>query len=136
MYRYFCFSFCFGKIKNVKKGDVIIIVTAVLLALLPLGIRFIVQRNMDAATVTVKKDGEIIYSGSVQQENRIAVPGTGNVVRIFHGNVFMEEADCKDHLCIRAGKASPARPIICLPNGISVTISGSDRDAEYDAVTK
>jgi len=51
-----------------------------------------------------------------------------NIVRISEGCVFVEKADCRDHICISQGKKNQiGDTIICLPHRFVATIvSGED----------
>ena len=41
------------------------------------------------------------------------------------GRIRVLESDCPDKLCMRMGwTASPAKPVVCLPNGVAVTVTG------------
>lgn len=62
--------------------------------------------------------------------------GDGNVVRAERGRIRMLEADCPDGLCVRQGwTSSPARPVVCLPNGVTIAVSGGDA-SEPDAALR
>ena len=46
----------------------------------------------------------------------------------------MRAASCPDGLCLN-GTAAPLRPLVCLPNGITVAIIGTEEDEPLDAIT-
>ena len=54
---------------------------------------------------------------------------------VVAGKVRAVDADCPDHVCMRLGAAQPGRPIVCAPNGVSVSLSGSAKDG-VDAVSR
>lgn len=54
---------------------------------------------------------------------------------VVAGEVRAVDADCPDRVCVRSGVARPGRPIVCAPNGVSVSLSGSSRDG-VDAVSR
>lgn len=90
--------------------------------------------------VVVTVDGEEYYSGLLAGENQqserreIDIDGHNKVV-IADGEVWMEEADCPDRLCVSQGKISRSgQTIICLPNKTMVTIKGGK--SEYDGVAQ
>ena len=59
-----------------------------------------------------------------------------NIVRIKNGQVWMEEANCPDRLCVKQGKIDKnGQSIICLPHKITVKIV-SGGDASVDAHKK
>ncbi len=90
-------------------------------------------------TVTITMDGKVYGTYDLAQDQEIEVSRDGqvvNLVRISDGEVFMAEADCPDHLCIRQGKISADRQtIVCLPNRVVVEIS-SETEPELDSVAR
>ena len=55
-----------------------------------------------------------------------------NTIEIRDGKVRMTEADCPNHLCVRQGWISfNGQSIVCLPNELSVTITGADGAADF-----
>ena len=104
-------------------------------ALLAALILLLVPRHAVSATVWV--DGEIYCTvdlSALTETVRIPV-GEHNVLEAEYGRIRMLEADCPDGLCIGMGWTdSPAKPIVCLPNGVTVTVSGTEE--ERDAVIR
>ena len=98
-----------------------IILLAAALSLLPL-LRLLFYGAAD--TVTVTSEGKTVYSGPLDTDRVVELPG--NTVVISGGHVTMTEADCPDGLCMRGGEATPAHPVVCLPNGVVVTVSGKE----------
>ena len=86
--------------------------------------------------VVVTVNGEEYYRGLLLHRKRIDIDiDSHNKVVIEDGEVWMEEADCPDKLCISQGKISkPGQTIICLPNKTMVTITGGK--SEYDGVAR
>ena len=62
----------------------------------------------------------------------ITTPDGLNTVVIKNGEARMEHAECADERCVRSGAASPAKPVVCLPNRVVVTVTGSE---EADSVS-
>lgn len=63
---------------------------------------------------------------------------TGDVVvRVTDGAARCVSADCPDKVCVHSGEARPGRPIVCAPNGVTVSVA-SDRtdDRSIDAVSR
>ena len=80
-------------------------------------------------------DGELLRTIDLDALTEpIEIPvGEGNVVQAERGRVRMLSAGCPDQLCVHMGWTdSPARPIVCLPNRVTVVIIGAD--GESDAV--
>lgn len=84
-------------------------------------------------TVVIHKDGAVFSVRSLSEDAVIDV-GSKNTVVIENGEVFMKSADCPDRLCIRQGRISDSRrEIVCLPNRVTVSISGQ---SEVDSVSR
>ena len=57
-----------------------------------------------------------------------------NVIRITREGAEIIDSDCSTHICIHEGITdSPAKPIVCLPNKLLITVAGENTDT--DAVT-
>ena len=53
-----------------------------------------------------------------------------NVVRLEGGEVFVEEADCANHDCMKQGKIStPGQQIVCLPHKLWIEVVAADGQA-------
>ena len=102
-----------------KKGDFIII-GAVALSIV-LSIVLLVSFSKRGTRVVIKQDDKIIYDQSININNEI---DTGhNTVIIKDGVVHMDEADCKNQVCVKSGEISKkGESITCLPNKVIVTI--------------
>lgn len=111
-----------------KTWDGIIIGIVAALSLLPL---LLLPRVSSDAQVTVTVRGEIVYSGRMD-EDAVVAAGAGNTVIIAGGHVRMQDADCPDGVCLR-GEATAAHPLVCLPNGVVVSIAGGE--AAYDGLS-
>lgn len=110
-----------------KKKDIIIIALA-LLAALTLYLVSQVSLGAEASVVVVTVDGEEVLRKPLAMENRYEIAqddGSLNVIRVEDGAVFMEEANCRDGLCIRQGKMrNGAKTIVCLPHKVVVQLKG------------
>ncbi|MBQ2991515.1 MAG: NusG domain II-containing protein [Clostridia bacterium] len=118
-----------------KKKDIIIILLALLLA----GALYIVSQvslGGEASVVVVTVDGEerlrrpLVMEGEyeVRQED-----GSVNLLMIKDGAVWMQDANCRDGLCIRQGKMkNGAKTIVCLPHRVVVRLEGDAPKSEYD----
>ena len=85
------------------------------------------------ARITV--DGEVYGTYSLLEEQTISVSTDAgeNVLCIADGEIWMEEADCPDGLCINQGKISGSNEtIVCLPHKLVVSIEGEDADETED----
>lgn len=105
------------------------------LALTALLLLLFIPRGAETATVWLNGEEFLtIDLRLVTERTRIPV-GEHNVLEAEPGRIRMLDADCPDRLCVGMGWTdSPAKPIVCLPNGVTVTVSS--RSAERDAVIR
>ncbi|MBR5224802.1 MAG: NusG domain II-containing protein [Clostridia bacterium] len=110
-----------------KKKDIILIAAALVLAL---ALYAVSQMTLgtQAAQVVVTVGGEEVLRRplAVSDTYEIAMEnGDVNVIRVENGAVFMQEANCRDGLCIRQGKMkNAAKTIVCLPHELVVRLDG------------
>jgi len=102
--------------------------------------------RVPAGYASIYKDGELIDTVnllSVSQPLTIVVEGTAdlsgaeavNIIEAEYGRIRMLEANCPDGSCVRLGWASGGViPIVCLPNRVIITLSGSNNEHDIDAV--
>ena len=125
----------------IKKGDLIVIFTALLLAAI-LFVVILVWRNSDASQGLVAEvylDGQLyrtIALTDTAQELRIDSGAGYNVLHIGPQGVAVTEADCRSQDCVRAGSQShPGGVIACLPHRLLICLTGG-KEAEFDAITR
>ena len=97
------------------------------------------MRNSQAADrVTVKVDGKVVYSETLDKEtefNAEGYEGGYNRIVVKDGKVSVTEADCPDKVCVNTGEISKSGDtIVCLPHKLVVEIEGST--SETDAVAR
>ena len=57
--------------------------------------------------------------------------GDGNRLEVEQGRVRMVWADCPDQICVhQSWSSSPAKPIVCLPNRVTVLLVGKRDDVD------
>ena len=107
-----------------------------LLAALALYLVSQVSLGAEASVVVVTVDGREVLRKPLAIENRYEIAqddGSLNVIRVEDGAVFMEEANCRDGLCIRQGKMkNGAKTIVCLPHKLVVRLEGDTQPAGGD----
>ena len=100
-----------------KKGDFIAIGIILVFALLS----FLLFSLFSPSSVTVKitENQKIVYEGKINTDKKIELEN--NTVVIANGEVFMEESNCKNQICVKHKKISRSgESIICLPNKVIV----------------
>ncbi|MCR4925833.1 MAG: NusG domain II-containing protein [Clostridiales bacterium] len=120
--------------KFLKKGDIIIALIVVVLALVMLLPRYINKSDNPVAVIT--KNGEEIYCielNKVEQGYDINIESV--VIRVEKGKIFFSDSDCKDKICVKSGKLSHIGDTsACLPNKVVITIKGVGSSG-VDAIT-
>ncbi|MGN0990015.1 MAG: NusG domain II-containing protein [Candidatus Ventricola sp.] len=123
-----------------KKKDIIIIALA-LLAALALYLMSQVSLGAQASVVVVTVDGEEVLRRPLAMEDRYEIAqddGSLNIIRVQDGAVWMEEANCRDGLCIRQGRMkNGAKTIVCLPHKVVVQLEGdapADDNSDLDVI--
>ena len=110
-----------------KKKDIIIIVLA-LFAALALWLVSQLALGTEASSVVVLQDGVEVLRKPLVVSNTYEIgqeDGSLNVIRVENGVVWMQEANCRDGLCIRQGKMkNGAKTIVCLPHKLVVKMDG------------
>ena len=85
------------------------------------------REGHDDIMLKISVDGNIAVTYEFNKEDAIdkTFPlGTGNVVVLKDGQVYMESADCPDGLCMKQGKISlSGQSIVCLPHKVVVKLS-------------
>ena len=102
-----------------KKGDFVIIgLVAVAFAL---SIVLLVAFSKQGSRVVIKQNNEIIYNESINKNDTVQTGS--NTVVIKDGEVYMENATCKNQVCVNTGKISKkGESIVCLPNKVIIEI--------------
>ena len=110
-----------------KKRDIIIIAALLLCA----GALYLISQvslSAEASTVVVTLDGKEVLRRPLAMENTYEIAqedGSLNIIAVKDGAVFMQEANCRDGLCIRQGKMkNGAKTIVCLPHKLVVQLTG------------
>lgn len=147
--------------KSIKKADIVLIAVCLLSAA---GSLFLLRAGMrDGNEVSISYDGKVIFTDTLdapkdiyylitytedgctrertEQYPSIPEEVSYNLLHIVNGTVTMEEADCKDQICVRHRPITANREnIICLPHRLVVEITGgSGRKAnteELDGMVK
>ena len=112
-----------------KKSDLILIGSILVLALALFAV-FALTREV-GAYVTVRVDGEAVARYSLSEDGEHALNGGTNLLKIEDGEAWMVDAECPDHVCVKRGHVKlNGETITCLPNKLTVTVYGHDREVD------
>lgn len=118
---------------GIKKKDLWLIILVILIA----GAFYLfheITGKADAGRVTVKVDGKVTGSYSLDKNQKIEINNGSNTLLIKDGKASMLEADCPDKLCVHQRAISKYHEsIICLPNKVVAEVTGGD-NGDYDAI--
>lgn len=121
-----------------KRGDVVILILALLLCAAPL--LMLLSTPSVPTRAVVRQNGAVLCTLPLKAdaEKEILSPdGSGfNLVRVQNGTVCIADADCPDRTCVRMGAISRAgETLVCLPHRLTITLEGAASSA-LDAVTR
>ncbi|KIR02056.1 hypothetical protein P261_00870 [Lachnospiraceae bacterium TWA4] len=123
--------------KNKLHNERIFILIVCVIAAIFFGVNWYRGQAIDGEVV-ITVDGQEYRRLSLKQNETIVIEGVNkgtNTVTIEDGKVFMEDASCPDHVCMKMGKVSTVgAPITCLPNKVVVVIQKSQD--KIDAVVQ
>lgn len=89
--------------------------------------------------ILVTQNGEKIGEYSLLENQTFVVTDENhsyNTIVIENGQVWIDQADCPDKLCVKQGKISKSgQSIICLPLKLTILVQ-ADSKQEYDAVVQ
>ena len=112
-----------------KRRDILLIGGILLVALVLF--LFLQLGKQPGAEVIIRVDGQEQGRYSLSADGSYSLNSGTNLLRIENGKAYMEEANCPDHYCMRQGQISrTGETITCLPNKLTVTVSGGDNFAE------
>ncbi|MEE0969979.1 MAG: NusG domain II-containing protein [Clostridia bacterium] len=114
-----------------KKRDIILISAVLASALLMFLVysiaSFLQNKTLEEsgnAYVVIEVDGREIARYSLSEDGDYELNGGTNTLRIKDGEAYLIAATCPDGLCVGMGKAGAMKPIVCLPNKLTVTLYG------------
>ncbi len=121
--------------KNMGKTDFFIIAIIVTIGIGLVVVFFITKKEGNLVIVSV--DGVEIERHELSETVDKEIEGVGgkNRLRIQNGEVWVEEADCPDKLCVKQGKISHTNEsIVCLPHRVTVRVVGDADENTPDAI--
>lgn len=134
--------------KQMKYGDIVILVFLVLLSFLPVILFSIQEGNTEGTSyiAVISSNGEAVHEIVLEDDDETETfeytnsNGQTNIVVREGTSIHMHDANCADQLCVRQGKIStPGETVVCLPHTFIVEITSTseeiDTDNEIDAIT-
>ncbi|MGI6737490.1 MAG: NusG domain II-containing protein [Anaerovoracaceae bacterium] len=120
------------KLKVIRLADLILIAALVVCGL---AAAFLLSQGKSiGGRVVVKVDGETFGTYDLLTDRTIDT-GTGNIIAVEDGAVYMKSATCRGQDCVHQGKIrDTSQSIICLPHRVVVEIEG--KEGEYDTIAR
>lgn len=82
-------------------------------------------------TASILQNGSTVRTVSLNEPLDFAVTapnGGSNTITVRDGRICVSHATCPDQVCVRQGWVNTdMTPIVCLPNGLVIQITGGDR---------
>lgn len=117
------------KKEYIKKADMILIITTLLVA----GLMLCFFLSKSGSTVTVYYKGEVYKSFDLKNSDNMEFSVNNVEIKAENGKVCVISSTCHDKVCVKEGFIKRAgETIACVPNGVVITISGKSR---VDGVT-
>ena len=110
-----------------RKMDIIVIGSLLAVSLLVLLIAAVTR--VPGATVVVEIDGNQVAEYPLDLNGTYTLNGGTNVLVIENGRAYLNYSNCPDHTCERSKIQYVGQKIVCLPNLVTVSITGESDDA-------
>lgn len=124
-----------GEIKKaITKGDIILIVSLVLLSVLLFALSFF--GSSKELTVKIYSDSQLVYEAELSTVQGDTVETGGCKILVEKDGVSFVHSQCDDKLCVKRGKLSKnGDTMACVPQRVAVVIAHRDKDSKFDALT-
>lgn len=107
-----------------------ILIAAALIIAAVVWLGFRLNRD-DGVYAVVSIDGVETARYPLSVDGTYPLNGGTNLLVIENGFAYMQGADCPDKLCVNQGKVRyTGQCIVCLPNRVTVTVSGADEGVD------
>lgn len=121
------------------RRDKILIIGIVAISLTGLAWANRLEPSHKPCRAVIRVQGEVVEtvdltSQSDRKKIRVRGPLGVSLLEVEKGKIRMVSSPCPDKICIRQGWADqPGETIVCVPNGISVSVEG---DGGVDAIIR
>ena len=86
------------------------------------------------ACADILRNGTLLRTVSLDEPGEFPAPapnGGRNTIPVRDGLICVSHATCPDQVCVRQGWVNTdMTPIVCLPNGLVIQITGGDRELD------
>lgn len=122
---------------NKKKAQTALMIAAAAIFAAAAAVSVYQLRRTKPNTVKIISDGKVLYTLDLSRESDreiiVEYEGRRNVIVIENHDIYVREADCPDHTCIKMGKLSQSSTqIVCLPNKLMIRRAYSSEEGGTD----
>lgn len=124
-----------------KKNDIILMVIVLLIGSVAFfGMKVVQNANKSSSEVLIKHEGVIIktipFDETTDETFTFNDGEHYNLIVIKDGKAFVQEADCRDQICVKTNPiALNGEIIVCLPNKITVEVFSEEKqDGGLDSI--
>ena len=122
-------------VKN--KGQTIIMICVAVIFVVSAAVCAFMLLSEKGSVVEIVSGGKVLYtldlSKEPDREITVEYKGRKNIIAIKDHEIYVKEADCPNHNCIKMGRLGKSGvPIVCLPNQLIIRYksgNGGDVDA-------
>ena len=106
-----------------RKSDIILLCSVLAVALIVLGISAALMLG-NGTEVVVRVDGEEYARLPLERDAELLIESKNgtNLLVIKDKKAYISEASCPDMICVHTGYADELKSIVCVPNGVTVSI--------------
>lgn len=121
--------------KWVTKGDIILIVSLILISVFLFAFSFIGTDG--GLCVKVYSDSKLVFEGKLSEnENSQIITANGCEILVEKDGVSFLHSDCADQLCVKRGKLTKkGDSMACVPKKVAVVITANKDKSKIDALT-
>ena len=110
-----------------KKNDIILLCSVLLIAIIAFTVGSVLLDG-SGDTIVVSVDGTEYARLRLDENTELLIQsesGTNKLI-IKDGEAYITEASCPDKICVKTGKVTEMRSVVCLPNKVTVTLEKGD----------
>lgn len=122
---------------KIKKGDIITIGVLIALSFVMIFALNKTKGMEEGQYLRIEKDSKLYDEVPLNEDREIVIEGSGqyNKIVIKDGKATMEEANCRDQICVHMHDISlDGETIICLPNRVFLEVV--DKSKSIDGIDK
>jgi hypothetical protein len=124
-----------------RKNDLLLIVAMAILGVLAYFF-FLSGKKQSNIVLVVRRDRQVIRRIELQKvrtRTKLPIPVDDGELIIGYNQdgAWVESSPCPDKVCVRQGKITrPGETIACVPEKILLTLTGTEKENDHDAILR